>query len=55
LRFHGTIHTDDVDITTLKKRFDRRTRCTTKFTMDHEATSYITNLFRRNLQKKNFW
>ncbi|ORE06045.1 hypothetical protein BCV72DRAFT_208147, partial [Rhizopus microsporus var. microsporus] len=49
--FCGTIQTDGVDVTVLKKRFDRQTRYTARFTVEYEATSYITNLTRRSHQK----
>ncbi|CEG79544.1 hypothetical protein RMATCC62417_13996 [Rhizopus microsporus] len=51
LRFRGTIQTDGVGVTVLKKRFDRQTRYTTRFTLEYEATSYIINLTRRNHQE----
>ncbi|PHZ09484.1 uncharacterized protein RHIMIDRAFT_294333 [Rhizopus microsporus ATCC 52813] len=34
-----------------KKRFDRQTRYTARFTVEYEATSYIANLTRRNHQE----
>ncbi|CEG82411.1 hypothetical protein RMATCC62417_16485 [Rhizopus microsporus] len=42
LRFRGTTQADGVGVTVLKKRFDRQTRYTTRFTVEYEATSYIT-------------
>ncbi|KAL4209166.1 hypothetical protein AB4K20DRAFT_1868819 [Rhizopus microsporus] len=51
LRFHGTIQTDGVGVTVLKKGFNRQTRYTARFTVEYEATSYITDLTRRNHQE----
>ncbi|ORE01969.1 hypothetical protein BCV72DRAFT_309569 [Rhizopus microsporus var. microsporus] len=51
LRFRGTIQTDGVGVTVLKKRFDRQTRYTARFTVEYEATFYIINLTRRNYQE----
>ena len=51
LRFRGAIQTDGVGVTVLKKRLDRQTRYMARFTVEYEATSYITDLTRRNHQK----
>ncbi|CEG73755.1 hypothetical protein RMATCC62417_09074 [Rhizopus microsporus] len=51
LRLYGTIQTDDVGVTVLKKKFDRKTRYTIRFTVEYEATTYITNLTHRNHQE----
>ncbi|ORE19359.1 hypothetical protein BCV71DRAFT_283587, partial [Rhizopus microsporus] len=51
LRFRGTIQTDGVGVTVFKKRFDRQTRYTARFTVEYEATSYIANLTHRNHQE----
>ncbi|CEG72439.1 hypothetical protein RMATCC62417_07998 [Rhizopus microsporus] len=51
LRFRGTIQTDDAGVTVLKKRFDRQTRYTARLTVEYEATSYTTDLTRRNHQE----
>ncbi|KAG1447498.1 hypothetical protein G6F57_017060 [Rhizopus arrhizus] len=49
--FRGTIQTDGVGVTVLKKGFNRQTRYTARFTVECEATSYITDLTRRNHQE----
>ncbi|ORE09007.1 hypothetical protein BCV72DRAFT_202414, partial [Rhizopus microsporus var. microsporus] len=51
LRFRDTIQTDSIGVAVFKKRFDRQTRYTARFTVEYEAISYITNLTRRNHQK----
>ncbi|CEG75083.1 hypothetical protein RMATCC62417_10189 [Rhizopus microsporus] len=51
LRFRGTIQTDGVGVTVFKKRSDRQTRYTARFRVEYEATSYITDLARRNHQE----
>ncbi|ORE03442.1 hypothetical protein BCV72DRAFT_213215 [Rhizopus microsporus var. microsporus] len=51
LRFRGTIQTDGVGVTVLKKIFDRQTRHTARFIVEYEATSYITALTCRNHQE----
>ncbi|ORE09666.1 hypothetical protein BCV72DRAFT_191989, partial [Rhizopus microsporus var. microsporus] len=51
LRFRDTIQTDSVGVMVFKKRFDRQTRYTAKFTVEYEATSYTTDLTRQNHQR----
>ena len=51
LRFRETIQTDGVGVTVLKKRLDKQTMYTARFTVEYEDTSYITNLTRRNHQE----
>ncbi|ORE08018.1 hypothetical protein BCV72DRAFT_325082 [Rhizopus microsporus var. microsporus] len=47
----STIQTDGAGVTVFKKRLDRQTRYTARFTVEYEATSYITNLTGRNHQE----
>lgn len=42
LRFRGTIQTDGVGVTVIKKRMDRKGRYTTRYTVAAEQTQYIT-------------
>ncbi|ORE22625.1 hypothetical protein BCV71DRAFT_171631, partial [Rhizopus microsporus] len=51
LRFRGTIQTDGIGATVFKKRLDRQTRYTARFTVEYEDTSNIANLAGRNHQE----